>query len=115
MRVVADEEVEAIAVEGQGQTVVDEQVLKEGGVAVDIFGGAEVQGEDLGGGVVHGPEERELRSAVPEPCERAAVDLHERAAGRPRRRRSRRTDSRQSRRPCHSRSFSVRCVSLNPS
>jgi hypothetical protein len=79
--VVADEEIEAIAVEGQGQAVLREQLLKERGVAVDVLGRPEVQGEDLARGVVDGAEQHELGAAALEPGERTAVDLHEGPAG----------------------------------
>ncbi|PYN30833.1 MAG: hypothetical protein DME01_25670, partial [Candidatus Rokuibacteriota bacterium] len=60
VRIVAHQEIEPIAVEGQRQAVAREQPLEQRGVAVDVFGRAKVQGEDLGGGVVDGPEQHEL-------------------------------------------------------
>src|SRR5213593_92475 len=79
--VVADEEVEAVAVEGERQAVLGEELVEQGGVAMDVFGGAEVQGEDLRGRIVDGAEEHEGRRRGAEPGEGAAVDLHEAAAG----------------------------------
>jgi len=81
VRVVADEEVEAVAIERQRPPVAGEQLLKEAGVAVDVLGGPELQGEDLAGGIIDGAQEHELRAARLEPGERAAVDLDEGPAG----------------------------------
>ena len=80
VRIVAHEEIKPIAVERQRQAVAREQLLKQRGVAVDVFGRAKVQGEDLRGGVVDGPEQHELGPPGLEPGEGAAIDLHERPA-----------------------------------
>jgi hypothetical protein len=61
--------------------VLSEELMEQGGVAVDVLGGAEVQGEDLGGRIVDRPEEREGRRRGAEPGEGAAIDLDEAAAG----------------------------------
>ena len=58
-----------------------DQLLEERRIAVDVLRRAEVQRQDLGGRIVDGAEQRELGTAPLEPRERAAVDLHERAAG----------------------------------
>jgi len=62
-----------------GTAVRGEQLLEERGVAVDVLGGPEVQGQDLARGVVDGAEEHELRAAGLEPRKGTAVDLHQRA------------------------------------
>ena len=79
--VVAHEQIEAIAIHGHGEAVLGEDVAKERGVAVDILGGAKVKGEDLGGGIVDGAEEDEVRAPRLEPGERTAIDLDQGAAG----------------------------------
>src|SRR6266849_1287622 len=75
--IVADKDVEAIAIEGQGPAVGGEELPQQGDIAVQILGGPEVQGEDGAGGVVDGPVQRELGAARLEPRERAGVVLHE--------------------------------------
>ena len=76
--VVADEDAEAIAVEGQraGRRWCA-SVLEHGDVAVQVLGGTEVQGEDGAGGVVDGAEEGHGGPAVFEPGEGTAVELDE--------------------------------------
>jgi len=78
--VVADEEVQAIAIDGERQAVPGEDVAKEAGIAVNILGGAKLQGEDLRGGVIDGAEQNELGAARLEPREGTAVDLNQGAA-----------------------------------
>jgi len=77
VRVVAHEDVEAIAVEGQGQAVLGAELVQQGGIAVQVLGRAEVQGEDGRGGVVDGSQERHRGASAFEPVKRAAVELHE--------------------------------------
>ena len=65
--------------EGQGDTPLADQALQEHQVATSVLSGAE---DDLGhgaGGVVHGDEQRQLRSPVLQPGVLAAVDLHQHA------------------------------------
>src|SRR5262249_37482222 len=131
--IVADKDVEAIAIQGQGQAVGGDKLLQQGDVAVQILGGPEDQGQDGARGIVDGPVQGELGTARLEPREGASVELHEgaiwasgvrrvrtwwprrcRLAGRPRRRRSRRTEARLSRSPSTSCSFSVAWQSLKP-
>ena len=52
--VVAHEDVEAVAVDRERQAVLPEDLVEDDGVAVEILGGAEVQGEEPRGGVVDG-------------------------------------------------------------
>ena len=75
--IVADKDVEAIAVEGQGQAVGGDELPQQGDIAVQILGGPEVQGQDGAGGVVDGAVQRELGAARLEPRERAGVELDE--------------------------------------
>jgi hypothetical protein len=58
-----------------------EDVAKQRHVAVDVLGWPEGQREDLGGGVIHGAEQRAAGSAVLQPGEGTAVDLDHRAPG----------------------------------
>src|SRR2546425_4743527 len=78
--VVADQDVEAVAVDRERQAVLPEDLVEDDGIAVEIFGGAEVEGEELGGGVVDGAQERHGRPAPFEPVKGAAIDLDEGAA-----------------------------------
>jgi hypothetical protein len=55
--VVAHEDAEAIAVEGHGQPVARGELPEQGEIAVQIFGGPEVEGQEGAGGVVDGAEE----------------------------------------------------------
>ena len=52
--VIADEDAEAIPVEGHGQAVLLGQPLQQREIAMQVLGGAEVEGEDGAGGVVDG-------------------------------------------------------------
>src|SRR6266481_849346 len=79
VRIVADKDVEAIAIEGQGQAVGGNELPQQGDIAVQILGGPEVQGQDGAGGVVDGAVQRELGAAGFEPREGAGVELHEAA------------------------------------
>jgi hypothetical protein len=78
--VIADKRPEAIAVEGERHAVPREELLEEGGIAMHVFGGAEVKSKNFCGGVVDGAQEHARRAARAEPGEGTAVDLHERAA-----------------------------------
>ena len=69
----------AVTVEGQGDSPLADQSLQEHQVAAGVLAGAE---NGLGhgpGGVVHGDEQRQLRSPVLQPGMVAAVDLHQQA------------------------------------
>jgi hypothetical protein len=55
MAIVADEQIEPVAVDRQRQAVRREQLLEERGIAVDVLGGPEVQGTDLARRVVDDP------------------------------------------------------------
>lgn len=77
--VVPNEDVRAVAVECDRQTVSREHLTKDDRVAVQVFMRAEGRTEDLSRGVVDGADERHLRAAVFEPSERTAVDLDERS------------------------------------
>ena len=80
VRIVADKDVEAIAIEGQGPAVGGAELLQQGDIAVQILGGPEVQGQDGARGVVNGAVQRELGAARLEPREDTGVELHEGAA-----------------------------------
>jgi hypothetical protein len=77
----AYEDVDAIAVERYGQARGREDLLEQSGVAVEVFGGTEVQSDDDRGGVVNGPEQGHRRAAVLEPVEWAAVELEQLPTG----------------------------------
>ena len=59
--VVAHEDAEAIAVEGHGQARPRGELLEQGEIAVQVFGGSEVQRQDGARRVVDGPEEESGR------------------------------------------------------
>ena len=75
VRVIADEEVDTIAVEGEGSPILSEHLLEDGGVAVQVLGGAEVQGEDGAGGIIDGAVQGHGGAAGLEPGKGAGVDL----------------------------------------
>ena len=63
VRIVADKDVEAIAIEGQGQAVRGDERPQPGDLAVQILGGPEIQGQDGAGRLVDGAVQRELGAA----------------------------------------------------
>ena len=67
----------AVAVEGQGDSPLPDQALQEHQVAAGVLAGAEDGLSHGAGGVVHGDEQRQLRSPVLQPGMVAAVDLHQ--------------------------------------
>src|SRR5262249_60210433 len=69
--------VDAIAIEGHGQAVRGEDVVQERGIAMEIFGGPEMQCDDFRGRVVDRPEERQHWPARLEPGKGAAVELEQ--------------------------------------
>ena len=75
--IVADEDAEAIAVEGQREAVGGADLLEHGGVAVQVLGRPNVQGEDRAGGIVDRAVEGHGRAAAFEPVMGAAVELDE--------------------------------------
>jgi hypothetical protein len=75
--VVAEKHVEPVAVKGQRHAVLGRDGGQQGGVAVQILRGPEVEGEHGAGGVVDGPVQAHGRPAPLEPVERAGVDLHQ--------------------------------------
>jgi hypothetical protein len=77
VRVIADEDVDAIAVEGEGPPILGEHLLEDDGVAVQVLGGAEVQSEHGTGGIIDGAVQGHGRAAVREPGKGAGVDLDE--------------------------------------
>ena len=79
--IVADEDIEAIPVEGQRQAVGGEQLVEERGGAVQVLGRAEVQGEHRAGGVIDGAEQGHGRAASLQPVEGTAIDLDDTARG----------------------------------
>ena len=76
MRVVPDEDAEAIPVEGHGQPVPCSEAAQQGEIAVQVFGGAEVEGHDGARRIVDGAEEEDAGAGA-EPVELAAVHQHE--------------------------------------
>jgi hypothetical protein len=72
-----DKDIEAIAIEGQGQAVGSDELPQQRGIAVQILSGAEDQGQDGAGGVVDGAVQRELGATRLEPREDTGVELHE--------------------------------------
>ena len=81
MGIVADEDAEAIAVEGHGQAVPRGQLLEQREIAMQVLGGPEVEREDGAGGIVDGAEQ-EQGCPRAQPVERAAVDEDEATHGR---------------------------------
>ena len=75
--VVADEDIEAIAIKRQGQAVGAAEVLEQGCIAVEILVRPEPQSHDLRAGIVDGAQERQGGPTVFEPSERTAVELDE--------------------------------------
>jgi len=75
VRVMADEDVDAIAVEGEGPPILGEHLLEDDGVAVQVLGRAEVQGEHGTGGIIDGAVQGHGGAAGLEP----GVDLHSHA------------------------------------
>ena len=80
--VVADEDAEAIAVEGHRQPVARGEPPEQGEIAVQILGGPEVQGQDGARRIVDGAEQAVQRRPRAEPVELTAVDEDEAAQGR---------------------------------
>src|SRR5262249_36069262 len=71
----ADEDVDAIAVEGHGQADGGEDLVQQGRVAVEVFGRAEVQGDDRGRRILDGAQQRHRRAPPLEPGEGTAVGV----------------------------------------
>src|SRR5216110_3802295 len=74
MGIVADEQIQAIAVDGQGEPMRGEHGAKECRIAMDVLGGPELQGQDLRGGVIDRAEQHKLWAPVLEPGEGAVDD-----------------------------------------
>src|SRR5215470_6775388 len=53
----ADEDVDAIAIEGHGQAAGGEDLVQQRSVAVEVFGRPEVQGDDRGRRIIDGPKQ----------------------------------------------------------
>ena len=69
----------AVAVEGQGDSPLPDQALKEHKVAAGILARAEYRLGHGAGGVVHDQQQDETRSPILQPRMVAAVDLHQHA------------------------------------
>jgi hypothetical protein len=82
VRIIADEDAEAIAVEAHRQPGALGEETQEREIAVQILGGPEVEREDGPRGIVDGAEQEQGRAGA-EPIERAAVDEDEGPAGGP--------------------------------
>lgn len=78
--VIADEDAEAIAVEGHWQPGLGGEAAQQGEIAVEVLGRAEVQGQDGARRIVDGAQEEQGRAGA-EPVERAAIDEDETAEG----------------------------------
>jgi hypothetical protein len=126
VRVVPHEDAEAIPGEGHGQPVPCGEAAQQGEIAVQVFGGAEVEGHDGARRVVDGtrvpvPSQsnslpststRAPRRARRGRRARCGGGRRRRLGGRPRVRRTRRTVLRLTARPSSSRSVSVAWQSL---
>ena len=77
MGVIADEDVDAIAIEGERQAILREQLLEDDGVAVQILRGTEVQGQHGVGRVVDGAVQAHRGPAGAEPGKGTGIDLDE--------------------------------------
>src|SRR5262245_40691707 len=75
--IAADEDANAIAIEGHRQPDARDHLLEHDGVAMQVFGGAEVQRHDLGRGIVDGAEQGHRGPPTLEPVKGTAIDLHE--------------------------------------
>ena len=127
--VVADQDIEAVAVDREGQAVLPEDLGEDDGVAMETLGRPEMRRQELRGGVIDGAQKGHGGPARREPLIRAAMNLHQ-AAGSFRRapaavkpgptappgglRRRARTEARLMVRWCSSYNFSVRWTSLRP-
>ena len=75
--VVADEDAAVIAIKGERDTAVTQQLAEQGEIAGSGFGGKELSGEDFTGGIVLQTERRETGAAAFEPVVRGAVELYQ--------------------------------------
>ncbi len=83
MPIVAEKHVEAIAIEGHRDAIGGADGVQHRGVAMQILGGAEVQGEDGAGGIVNGPVQVQRGPMPTEPVEGARIELDQGAHPRP--------------------------------
>ena len=75
--VVAHEDAAVIAVEGEGRAVAAQQLAQQREIAERAFGGKELGGQDLAGGVVLQAQSGEARATALEPVVGRAVELHQ--------------------------------------
>ena len=75
--VVADEDTAVIAVEGEWDTAVTQQLAEQGEITGGGFGGKELGGEDFTGGVVLQAERGEARATAFQPVVGRAVQLYQ--------------------------------------
>ncbi len=75
--VVAYEDAAVIAIEGERDTAVTQQLAEQGEIAGGGFGGEELSGEDFPGGIVLQAEGSEARAAAFEPIVGRAIQLHQ--------------------------------------
>src|SRR5271169_278967 len=75
--VVAHEDAAVIAIKGEWDTAVTQQLAEQGEIAGGGFGGEELSGEDFTGGIVLQTERREARAAAFEPIVGRAIQLHQ--------------------------------------
>jgi hypothetical protein len=79
MRIAPHQDRGAIAVAGDGQAARGEHGLEHDGVAMQIFGGAEVQGQDLATGIVERPVQRQRRAPLLQPGGGTPIEQHQAA------------------------------------
>jgi len=75
--VVAYEDAAVIAIEGEWDTAVTQQLAEQREIAGGGFGGKELSGEDFSGGIVLQAEGGETRAATFEPIVGRAIELHQ--------------------------------------
>ena len=75
--VVAYEDAAVIAIEGEWDTAVTQQLAEQGEIAGGGFGGKELSGEDFTGSIVLQAERSEARAAAFEPIVGRAIQLHQ--------------------------------------
>src|ERR1039457_3955521 len=74
---VAYEDAAVIAIEGEWDTAVTQQLAEQGEIAGGGFGGKELSGEDFTGSIVLQAERSEARAAAFEPIVGRAIQLHQ--------------------------------------
>src|SRR5207244_11582712 len=78
--IVAHENAEAVPVQIAGQLMGGKEAMKQTRVAVQVFVGSKVQGQDLAGGVIHSTEQVPAWGLLPEPRVFAGIDQDQRSS-----------------------------------